>query len=274
MAFRPPAFHGGTDAAAAENWMISIEKHLRSIGCADDRRVQLSTFLFRGDAERWWETTRQRFAWVKEQKVYEFVQLVQGTNTVAQYKAEFTTLSRYTPDLVSTEAKKAAKFQRGLRANIRHTFGGALSVDYATVVQRAYTIEWDRNEWRATQAAKKGTSTSQGSSNNKKKKWTVGQGNKIENNPQCGQCGRKHGGSCLARKNVCSQYGQEGHRKKDCLRNQAALPAPEVTCFRCRQKGHIANRCTQSPQNRGQQVNQRPPVARGPRAPIPAVPVA
>ncbi|XP_052172194.1 uncharacterized protein LOC127788123 [Diospyros lotus] len=115
--------------------MLSIEKHLRSISCADDRRVRLSTFMFRGDAERWWETARQRFgnreptwiefqqvfndaycpAWVKEQKVYEFVELVQGTNTVAQYEAEFTALSRYAPKLVSTEARKAAKFQRGLR---------------------------------------------------------------------------------------------------------------------------------------------------------------
>ena len=39
MAFRPPAFHGGTDIAAAENWMLSIEKHLRSISCVDDQRV-------------------------------------------------------------------------------------------------------------------------------------------------------------------------------------------------------------------------------------------
>ena len=36
MAFRSPAFNGGTDPAAAENWILSIEKHLRSIGCADD----------------------------------------------------------------------------------------------------------------------------------------------------------------------------------------------------------------------------------------------
>ena len=86
--------------------------------------------MFRGDAERWWETTRQRFGdreptwdefqrvfndtycptWIREQKVYEFVELVQGTNTVAQYEAAFTALSRYAPELVSTEARKAAKF--------------------------------------------------------------------------------------------------------------------------------------------------------------------
>ena len=75
MAFQPPAFLGGTDAAVAENWMLSIEKYLRSIGCEYDRRVRLSTFMFRGDVERWWETTRQRFGdreptWVEFQQVF------------------------------------------------------------------------------------------------------------------------------------------------------------------------------------------------------------
>ena len=170
MAFRPPTFYGGTDVVVAENEMLLIEKYLHSIGCIDDHRVRLRTFLFRGDAERWWETARQRFcnreptwvefqqlfndayypAWVKEQKVYEFIELVQYTMIVAQYETEFTALSRYTPKLVSTKAKKAAKFQRGLHMDIRHAFGGALSKDYATVVQGAYTIERDHNNWRVT----------------------------------------------------------------------------------------------------------------------------
>ena len=47
---------------------------------------------------------------------------------------------------MSTEAKKVAKFQRGLHADIRHAFGGTQSMDYATVVQRAYTIERDHKE--------------------------------------------------------------------------------------------------------------------------------
>ena len=63
------------------------------------------------------------------------MELVQDTNIVAQYEAAFTTLSRYAPKLVSTEARKAAKFQRGLRADIRQAFGGAMSVEYATKFQ-------------------------------------------------------------------------------------------------------------------------------------------
>ena len=38
------------------------------------------------------------------------MELVQGTNIVAQYEAEFTALSRYALELVSTKIKKAAKF--------------------------------------------------------------------------------------------------------------------------------------------------------------------
>ena len=77
------------------------------------------------------------------------MELVKGTNTVAQYETVFTALSRYTPELVSTEARKAAKFQRGLRADIRHAFGGGTSVEYATVIQRVYAMERDLNEWKA-----------------------------------------------------------------------------------------------------------------------------
>ena len=97
-------------------------------------------------------------------------------------------------------------------------------MEYATVVQRAYAIERDHNEWRATQAAKKGANSNQGSSNNKKRKWTTNQGKKIEDSLPCNQCGRKHGGLCLEGKNVCYKCGQEGHKKQDCPSKQVALP--------------------------------------------------
>lgn len=58
MALRPPEFYGGLDVLAAENWMLTVEKHLRSMGYDDTQRVQLASFLLRGDAERWWETVR------------------------------------------------------------------------------------------------------------------------------------------------------------------------------------------------------------------------
>lgn len=134
MALRPSEFRGGTDALAAEEWMMAMEKHLRTIGCSDTQKVQLATYLFRGGVERWWETVQQSFvgrepswaefrelfnanyflAWVRDQKTYEFIELTQGNRTVAQYEEEFISLARFAPELVCTEEKKATKFQRGL----------------------------------------------------------------------------------------------------------------------------------------------------------------
>ena len=142
--------------------------------------------MLRGDAERWWEAARTRFAerepawadflqvfneaycpkWVREQKVYQFIELQQGANSVALYETEFVALSRYAPDMISTEVQKAAKFQRGLRADIRHTFAGVRVVDYATVVQRAYAIERDQNEIKGQQTPKDVSKSS-----GKKRKW-------------------------------------------------------------------------------------------------------
>ena len=67
--------------------------------------------------------------------MYEFIDFIQGVHTVAQYEAEFTSLARFAPGMISTEATKAAKFQKGLRVEIRHSLVGARISSYSTVVQ-------------------------------------------------------------------------------------------------------------------------------------------
>ncbi|XP_052201754.1 uncharacterized protein LOC127807741 [Diospyros lotus] len=236
MALRPPEFYGGINVLAAKNWMLSVEKHLRTMGCSNAQRVQFATFILRGDAERWWESARQRFIgrepswvefqeafngqffpdWIREQKTYEFIELVQGSKSMAQYETEFIFLARFALELVSTEAKKTAKFQKGLRADIRHALAGARILDYLTVVQRAYVIERDKIE--------------------------LGNGQR-----------------CIKE--------QARHMRRECPRSQdKAMANIEVKCFRCGQKGHLANNCSQlaQPQYEGQrfrgqgpQLNQR-----------------
>ena len=58
MALRPLEFYGSIDVSAVENWMLSIEKHLQMMGCNNVQKVQLATFLLRGDTEHWWETVK------------------------------------------------------------------------------------------------------------------------------------------------------------------------------------------------------------------------
>ena len=49
----------------------------------------------------------------------EFVELTQGSMTVAQYEIRFEELSYFAPGLVTTEIERARRFEQGLRPNIR-----------------------------------------------------------------------------------------------------------------------------------------------------------
>ncbi|XP_052197315.1 uncharacterized protein LOC127804486 [Diospyros lotus] len=183
MALRPLEFIGGIDIAAVENWMLSIEKHLRSMGCTEAQNVQMGTFLLRDDVEKWWETVCQRYA----------------------------------PDLISTEEKKASKFQQGLHLEIQHAYGGVRVTNYPIVMPRAYAIERDCGEWRGARAFFKGSKASQGSTSSKK-----------------------------MRENLA------WHVRRDYPRSLEVSSMLEVTCYRCGQQGQMENTYSRAMPSRGQ----------------------
>ncbi|XP_057506501.1 uncharacterized protein LOC130789685 [Actinidia eriantha] len=84
----------------------------------------------------------------------EFINLVQGTMTVAQYDAKFTSLSRFAKAFVSTEEEKAKQFMRGLRPSIRNKIARNLIKVYSTMVSAAAAIEETLNETRKIQNPK------------------------------------------------------------------------------------------------------------------------
>lgn len=85
------------------------------------------------------------------QKALDFLQLVQGSMTVAQYEAKFTSLSRYAPYLISTEPAKAKKFENGLRMNIRSQVSILKLQTYDEVVDRAAIAKRDCEESKKKQ---------------------------------------------------------------------------------------------------------------------------
>ena len=112
--------------------------------------------------------------WMREQKVYEFIELKQVNKTVAEYEAKFTLLARFSPKLVSFEANKVTKFQRGLRAEIQHALAGARIMDYLTIVQRVYAIERDRFEMGVGMPSSKEAGSSKRRNYDKKRRWDAG----------------------------------------------------------------------------------------------------
>ena len=96
-------------------------------------------------------------------------------------------------------------------------------MDYPTIMQRAYAIEWDRNELKVGQGNQKETITSLVHNNNKKRKWEAGLGRNTSGISTCNTSSKKHRGPCLFGKGVCYLCGQRGHVRKDCPQ--------EMMCF-------------------------------------------
>jgi hypothetical protein len=74
-------------------------------------------------------------------KKREFRNLRQGSRTVGQYMDEFSTLSRYAPDDVATDAAKQEKFMEGLNDEMSMQLMVATFNNYQELVDKALMIE-------------------------------------------------------------------------------------------------------------------------------------
>ena len=76
----------------------------------------------------------------------EFVCLEQENLTVAQYEAKFTELSRFFPQLIAIEEKKAVKFQDGLKPYMKNKISILKLSVYSEVVDKALIVEKDNEK--------------------------------------------------------------------------------------------------------------------------------
>ncbi|GFY92921.1 hypothetical protein Acr_08g0013170 [Actinidia rufa] len=197
LQLRPPTFKGEPEPLVAEDWLEQVTRALDTILVTEeDLRVLFASYQLQGDALQWWKTMEEVVAkkWEPFKKAFldqyftdmakealrmEFINLVQGTMTVAQYEAKFTSLSRFAKAFVSTEEEKAKQFMRGLRSSIRNKIAGNLIKVYSTMVSAAAAIEETLNETRKIQNPKsqrEGTSNqSEGRSSKKPRNFTTQQ---------------------------------------------------------------------------------------------------
>ena len=139
----PSTFNGGYNPDGAQKWIQEIEKIFRVMACPEEQKVPFGTYTLVEEAEYWWENTRQRLeakdqamTWgafkevflekyfpedVRNKKEMEFLELKQGSMTVAEYSAKFEELVRYFPHYqgMEGESSKCVKFLNGLRPEVK-----------------------------------------------------------------------------------------------------------------------------------------------------------
>ncbi|GFY95611.1 hypothetical protein Acr_10g0009960 [Actinidia rufa] len=244
LQLRPPTFKGEPDPLVAEDWLEQVTRALDTILVTEeDLRVLFASYQLQGDALQWWKTMEEVVAkkWEPFKKAFldqyftdmakealrmEFINLVQGNMTVAQYEAKFTSLLRFAKAFLSTEEEKAKQFMRGLRPSIRNKIAENLIKVYSTMFSAAAAIEETLNETRKIQNPKsqcEGTSNqSEGRSSKKPRTYIAQQQYPTRSLPaiyviSSGQTSR--GGP------ICFGCHQPAHRIVDCPLKGGHLPA-------------------------------------------------
>jgi len=142
MRNKPPKFKGRFDPEGALTWKESMERIFRAMVANDDQKVMLATHMLAKEAEYWWTSTKRRIeasgdaiTWVRfkneffkkyfsedlrNKKEAEFLNLKQGSMSVAEYAAKYEELSRFCPYINVEDAmvSKCVKFENGLRPEI------------------------------------------------------------------------------------------------------------------------------------------------------------
>ncbi|XP_038887165.1 uncharacterized protein LOC120077353 [Benincasa hispida] len=134
------AFDGSTRPVNVELWLIQLEKCFQAAGYLEDHKVKLVVFLLQNRVEQWWRVMDSRrnrleeMSWDKfkrifkdkyypvlycEAKMNEFLKLVQGIMTVAEYEQNYTELSRYACTIITEEKNRCRSFESFFRRAIR-----------------------------------------------------------------------------------------------------------------------------------------------------------
>ncbi|KAM1463330.1 hypothetical protein ACFX1Q_047340 [Malus domestica] len=136
---RPPVFKGVSDPMVAEEWIRQIKRSMTNQRIPEELRVSIGSTYLEGQAYHWWESVQgmrntEVMTWeefeeicmekhfpevLREAKAKEFIYLQQRDMTVALYQAKFEELSRFAPYIIPDDAKRAKRFEDGLRIELR-----------------------------------------------------------------------------------------------------------------------------------------------------------
>ena len=146
----------------ADDWLRTMEKKLEIARTEGNDKVPFATHYLEGAAAIWWENTKamwpidEEVTWEKfkdkfrkyhiptgvmKAKQCEFLALVQGNQSVAEYLQKFNHLARYSLYDVATEERKLDRFLGGLNPQLRCALSMFDFTDLQTLVDKAFIAE-------------------------------------------------------------------------------------------------------------------------------------
>src|SRR4051812_19040202 len=159
---KPPVFSCPSEPLEADDWLRSIERKLDTAHVAPDDRVIFAVYFLEGAAFQWWENyvamqpdghvvTWQEFCVafrgyhildeLMERKKEEFCNLSQGEMSIHEYVREFNRLAPYAQDEITTDARKKARFRKGLSPILRHDLNLLEFATFEDLVNRSFRAE-------------------------------------------------------------------------------------------------------------------------------------
>ncbi|XP_071905704.1 uncharacterized protein [Coffea arabica] len=155
---------------------------LAALHYTEERQVTFAIFQLEGAARSWWNVVRAKWereqtpcTWsnftrefnekflppfIQEKKEDEFIKLLQGTSSVAEYEIQFTRLSKFAPKLVVNEQKRLRRFIQGLNVEIQKELAAAQIDTFKDALDKAQRVEQAQFQVRTFQAKKRSASSS------------------------------------------------------------------------------------------------------------------
>ncbi|XP_020253956.1 uncharacterized protein LOC109831022 [Asparagus officinalis] len=157
---RPPSFSGAEGPLVVEEFLKVTETILTMTCIAPAEWVDLMDIQLIDTARIWWtaekthlerpilwETFTERFnrkyfpQSARDELLRRFVELKQGGRSIDEYEAEFSSLNRYAPHLVTDPTIRRHQFQKGLHKYIRLALAGRALATHDVVLDAAREIE-------------------------------------------------------------------------------------------------------------------------------------
>ena len=159
---------------------------------AEGDKVTYTAYHLEGSASLWWENFEamrpagQATSWKEfceafhehhipqaliDHKQEEFCNLTQGKMDVDAYSREFGCLACYAPEEVSTDAKKQARFRKGLSPKLRHDLSLHEFVSFQVLVNKAIQAETSRMTYEESRKQTRDIGSSSVAISQKRRIW-------------------------------------------------------------------------------------------------------